>query len=63
MRSVQKLLCEVTHAQGNKAGKDGKIPTFANIGKVIGAYEETGEVVTAPSATSARQAIATDDLD
>lgn len=59
----KKLVCEVTHAQGNKAGKDGKIPTFANIGKVIGAYEETGEVVTTPSTVSARQAIATDDLD
>jgi len=60
----KKLVCEVTHAEGNKPGKDGKIPVFANIGKVIGAYEETGEVVTAPtSTTSARKAIATDDLD
>ena len=60
----KKLVCEVTHAQGNKPGKDGKIPVFANIGKVIGAYEETGEVVTAPVSTgSARKAIATDDLD
>ena len=60
----KKLVCEVTHAEGSKPGKDGKIPVFANIGKVIGAYEETGEVVTAPVSTgSARKAIATDDLD
>lgn len=58
----KKLVCEVTHAEGNKPGKDGKIPVFANIGKVIGKYEETGEVVTTPT-TSARKAIATDDLD
>lgn len=59
----KKLVCEVVHAEGNKPGKDGKIPVFANIGKVVGAYEETGEVKTAPTTTSARQAIATDDLD
>ena len=59
----KKLVCEVTHAEGNKPGKDGKIPVFANIGKVIGAYEEISEVIAAPSTTSARQAIATDDLD
>jgi hypothetical protein len=58
----KKLVCEVTHAEGNKPGKDGKIPVFANIGKVIGKYEETGEVITTPT-TSARKAIATDDLD
>lgn len=59
----KKLVCEVTHAEGNKPNKDGKIPVFANIGKVIGAYEETGEVITTASTTSARRAIATDDLD
>lgn len=59
----KKLVCEVTHAEGSKPGKDGKIPVFANIGKVIGAYEETGEVITTTSTTSARKAIATDDLD
>jgi hypothetical protein len=60
----KKLVCEVTHAEGNKPGKDGKIPVFANIGKVIGAYEETGEVIATPATSgSARKAIATDDLD
>lgn len=59
----KKLVCEVKHTQGTKANQDGKVPTFANIGKVIGAYEETGEVVTSTSTVSARQAIATDDLD
>lgn len=57
----KKLVCEVTHTQGTKPGKNGKVPTFANIAKVIGAYEETGEVVT--STSSARAAIASDDLD
>ena len=57
----KKLVCEVTHAEGNKPNKEGKIPVFANIGKVIGAYEETGEVIT--STVSARQVIVTDDLD
>ena len=58
----KKLVCEVVHTQGNKPGKDGKLPTFANISKVIGAYEATSEV--APVATtSARAAIVSDDLD
>lgn len=64
----KKLVCEVTHAQGNKPGKDGKLPTFANIGKVIGAYEGSVKTIpelntVQPTTTSARQAIANDDLD
>ena len=59
----KKLICEVTHAQGNKPGKDGKVPVFANIGKVIGAYDGTTPNPTATATTSARAAIASDDLD
>lgn len=59
----KKLVCEVTHAQGNKPGKDGKIPVFANIGKVISAYDGTMPTATPTATTSARAAIASDDLD
>ena len=59
----KKLICEVTHAQGNKPGKDGKFPVFANIGKVIGAYDGTTPNPTATVITSARAAIVSDDLD
>ena len=59
----KKLVCEVTHAQGNKPGKDGKIPVFANIGKVISAYDGTMPTTTPTATTSARAAIASDDLD
>lgn len=64
----KKLVCEVIHAEGNKPGKDGKIPVFANIGKVIGVYEDSVKTIpelntVQPTTTSARKAIATDDLD
>ena len=58
----KKLICEVKHTQGNKPGNDGKVPTFANIGKVVGAYEGT-TITTVASTVSARQAIAGNDLD
>ena len=59
----KKLVCEVVHAEGNKPGRDGKIPVFANIGKVIGAYDG-GTIASAVSTEkSPRQQIATDDLD
>ena len=59
----KKLVCEVVHAEGNKPGRDGKIPVFANIGKVISAYDGTTPNPTATVTTSARAAIASDDLD
>lgn len=64
----KKLVCEVKHTQGNKPNTDGKVPTFANIGKVLGAYEGSIKTIpelntVQPTTTSPRQQIISDDLD
>ena len=59
----KKLVCEVVHAEGNKPGRDGKIPVFANVGKVISVYDGGTITSSASANTSPRQQIISDDLD
>lgn len=59
----KKLICEVKHTQGTKAKEDGTFPVFANIGKVIGAYEGSTVTPVTKTNTSPRQQIISDDLD
>lgn len=60
----KRLLCEVKHSQGTTPREDGTFATFANIGKVLGAVDSASSTGTATTdTTSARQIIASNDLD